>query len=101
MFHSCFIRGSFCGGLLVLFHALGRNAQGGAGQALLARPSAALAEARDGDHVDVDTAGNYGGDVATIRTSNLVIRGVGPGRKLAARAITPAARPSGSSRATT
>jgi len=44
------------------------------------KPSDAFAAAKEGDVVEIDTAGEYGGDVATIRTNRLIIRGVGPGR---------------------
>ena len=42
----------------------------------LATPSAAAQAARDGDVIEID-AGDYVGDVAIWRASNLVIRGVG------------------------
>ena len=45
-----------------------------------ARPSQAFHAAREGDVVEIDPAGAYGGDVATIRTSKLTIRGVGNSR---------------------
>src|SRR5262245_7808463 len=43
-------------------------------------PSKAIAAARDGDVIEIDSAGRYDGDVATIRAANLTIRGVGSGR---------------------
>ena len=45
-----------------------------------AAPSAAFRAARDGDVIEIDTAGAYGGDVGTIKASNLTVRGVGGGR---------------------
>ncbi len=45
-----------------------------------ARPSQAIQAAREGDVVEIDPAGSYGGDVATIRASKLTIRGVGNSR---------------------
>ena len=45
-----------------------------------ARPSEAIGAAKDGDVVEIDSAGSYGGDVATIRANRLTIRGVGAGR---------------------
>lgn len=45
-----------------------------------ATPSAAFQAAREGDVIEIDAAGVYDGDVATIRTSRLTIRGVGQRR---------------------
>ena len=45
-----------------------------------ARPSEAIGAAKDGDVVEIDSAGSYGGDVSTIRANRLTIRGVGAGR---------------------
>jgi hypothetical protein len=45
-----------------------------------ARPSAALQAAREGDVIEIDAAGVYDGDVATIRAGGLTVRGVGRGR---------------------
>jgi hypothetical protein len=44
------------------------------------RPSVAFNAAHDGDRIEIDARGNYGGDVATIHANNLVIRGVGAAR---------------------
>ncbi len=45
-----------------------------------ARPSAAFQAARDGDVIEINAAGVYGGDVGTIRANRLIVRGVGRGR---------------------
>jgi hypothetical protein len=45
-----------------------------------ARPCAAILRASRGDTIEIDTAGNYDGDVCGWSTNNLTIRGVGPGR---------------------
>jgi len=45
-----------------------------------AKPSEALKAAKDGDTVEIDSAGAYDGDVATITANSLTIRGVGPQR---------------------
>ena len=45
-----------------------------------AKPSAAFQAAKEGDVVEIDSAGVYAGDVATVPTNKLTIRGVGPGR---------------------
>ena len=44
------------------------------------KPSEAIQAAQEGDVIGIDTAGSYAGDVATIRTSRVTLRGVGPGR---------------------
>jgi hypothetical protein len=50
-----------------------------------AKPSQAIQAAKEGDHIEIE-AGEYAGDVATIRANHLTIRGVGNGRaKLSAR----------------
>lgn len=41
------------------------------------RPSAAFQSAREGDLIEIDVAGVYDGDVGTIRTNKLTVRGVG------------------------
>ena len=43
-------------------------------------PCAAIAAARAGDTIQIDTAGNYTGDVCQWSTSNLTLIGVGAGR---------------------
>jgi hypothetical protein len=43
-------------------------------------PCAAIAAARAGDTIQIDTAGNYTGDVCQWSTSNLTLVGVGAGR---------------------
>ncbi|HUU32067.1 MAG TPA: right-handed parallel beta-helix repeat-containing protein [Phycisphaerae bacterium] len=45
-----------------------------------AKPSEAFKAAKDGDLVEIDSAGAYDGDVATITANSLTIRGVGPQR---------------------
>ena len=45
-----------------------------------AKPSAAFQAARNGDVIEIATAGDYGGDVATITRDKLTVRGVGHGR---------------------
>ena len=47
-----------------------------------AKPSQAIAAAKDGDVIEIDAAGAYEGDVAYVHASNLTIRGVGQGRAL-------------------
>jgi hypothetical protein len=42
-----------------------------------AKPSEAFKAATDGDVIEIDSAGVYDGDVATITANNLTIRGVG------------------------
>jgi hypothetical protein len=42
-----------------------------------AKPSEAFKAAKDGDVIEIDSAGVYDGDVATITANNLTIRGVG------------------------
>jgi hypothetical protein len=42
-----------------------------------AMPSAAIDAAKDGDTIQIDAAGNYQSDVASIRKNNLTIEGVG------------------------
>ena len=50
-----------------------------------AKPSQAIQAAKEGDRIEIE-AGEYAGDVATIRANHLTICGVGNGRaKLAAR----------------
>lgn len=74
---------SFC--LLILFgltlpYSLAANTlQVGPGKPF-AKPCAAIAAASSGDRIEIDTAGNYAGDVCQWSTSNLAIVGVGPGR---------------------
>jgi hypothetical protein len=41
------------------------------------KPSAAFQAAREGDVIEIDAAGVYDGDVGTIRTNKLTVRGVG------------------------
>jgi len=43
-------------------------------------PCAAFAAANDGDVVEIDSAGNYAGDVCAVSKNNLTIRGTGSGR---------------------
>lgn len=43
-------------------------------------PSRAIKQAKDGDVIEIDTSGNYAGDVCKIRRKNLTIRGKGKGR---------------------
>jgi len=43
----------------------------------LARPSDAFRAAREGDVIEIDSAGEYGGDVGTINANKLTVRGVG------------------------
>ncbi|MCG3181321.1 MAG: hypothetical protein BIFFINMI_03701 [Phycisphaerae bacterium] len=45
-----------------------------------ARPSQAIAAAKEGDVVEIDTKGDYAGDVTYVRANNLTVRGVGEGR---------------------
>ena len=45
-----------------------------------AKPSEALKAAKDGDTIEIDSAGAYGGDVAAITANKLTLRGVGPER---------------------
>ena len=45
-----------------------------------AKPSEAFRAAKDGDVIEIDSAGVYDGDVATITANRLTIRGVGPQR---------------------
>jgi len=40
-------------------------------------PCAAIAAARAGDLIEIDASGTYDGDVCTIRTANLTLRGIG------------------------
>ena len=47
-----------------------------------ALPSAAIKAAKDGDVIEIDTAGKYDRDVTYVRANNLTIRGVGEGRAL-------------------
>lgn len=65
--------------LLALGAAGGATLRVGPGQRF-AKPSAAFQAAQKGDLVEIDTAGAYAGDVASIRTDGLTIRGVGPAR---------------------
>jgi hypothetical protein len=44
-----------------------------------AEPSAAINAAHDGDTIQIDAAGDYDNDVASIRKNNLTIEGVGKG----------------------
>ena len=44
------------------------------------RPSQAFQAAQDGDVIEIDAAGAYGGDVGTIRANRLSVRGVGQRR---------------------
>ncbi len=44
------------------------------------KPSKAIAAAKDGDVIEIDTSGDYNQDVAVIRRNNLTLRGVGKGR---------------------
>jgi hypothetical protein len=44
------------------------------------KPSQAFQAAAEGDVIEIDSRGAYGGDVGTIRTNRLTLRGVGPGR---------------------
>jgi hypothetical protein len=45
-----------------------------------AAPCAAFAAARDGDTIEVDSAGNYAGDVCALTKNKITIRGVGAAR---------------------
>ncbi len=45
-----------------------------------AKPSAAFQAAGSGDVIEINAAGDYGGDVATIARDKLTVRGVGRGR---------------------
>jgi hypothetical protein len=45
-----------------------------------ATPSAAIAAAKDGDTIQISSAGDYTNDVALIDKSNLIIEGTGPDR---------------------
>jgi hypothetical protein len=45
-----------------------------------AKPSEAMAAAKDGDTVEIDAVGNYDGDVCYVRVNDITIRGVGAGR---------------------
>jgi hypothetical protein len=47
-----------------------------------AKPSQAIRAAKDGDVVEIDTAGTYAKDVTYVRANHLTIRGVGKGRAL-------------------
>ncbi len=60
-------------------HSGGATLQVGPGKRF-EKPSQAMAQARDGDTVEIDAAGNYDGDVCYVRASDLTIRGVGEGR---------------------
>ena len=44
------------------------------------RPTEAFHAARDGDVIEIDAAGDYSGDVGTIATNRLTVRGVGDRR---------------------
>jgi len=44
------------------------------------RPSAAIRAAEDGDTIEIDTKGNYEGDVCLIQANKLTLRGAGEGR---------------------
>jgi Right handed beta helix region len=59
----------------------GRKLEVGPGKKY-AMPSQAIAAAKDGDTVEIDSAGKYDGDVCYVRASNLTIRGVGKKRAL-------------------
>lgn len=49
-------------------------------KAEFAKLSLAMKSTRDGDVVEINSAGNYAGDVCRIDASDLIIRGVGRGR---------------------
>ncbi len=67
--------------LLVTWVAHGTAATIGVGPGQThAAPCAAFAAAQDGDTVEIDSAGNYAGDVCAITKNRLTIRGVGAGR---------------------
>ncbi|MBT3201401.1 MAG: right-handed parallel beta-helix repeat-containing protein [Phycisphaerales bacterium] len=57
----------------------GRTLKVGPGQKY-SKLSKAVGDARDGDTIEIDSKGNYDGDVCLIRANNLTIRGVGKGR---------------------
>lgn len=57
------------------FSAAGATLQVGPGQSY-AMPCQAIAAASDGDTILIDAAGNYAGDVCTLRANNLTLRGV-------------------------
>lgn len=65
--------------LLLSACAYGETLHVGPG-AKFAMPSQAIAAAKDGDVIEIDSAGRYEGDVAVIRVNNLTLRGVGAGR---------------------
>jgi hypothetical protein len=70
---------AFAVALLLLGAASAETIKVGPGKKY-AKPSQAFQVARDGDVIEIDVAGSYGGDVATIRTNKLTVRGLGPGR---------------------
>ena len=59
--------------------AAGRTVQVGPSKPY-AKLSQALRAAGDGDTIEIDSRGNYAGDVCLVRPKNLTIRGVGPER---------------------
>src|SRR5271157_6033186 len=59
--------------------ARGKTLQVGPGKAY-ARPCAAIAAAKTGDEIDINSSGNYSGDVCQWSTSGLTIVGVGARR---------------------
>jgi hypothetical protein len=68
-----------CGLALAAAPAEARTLRVGPGQEF-AKPSQAIAAARDGDVIEIDSAGTYDGDVAQVRARDLTLRGVGPAR---------------------
>jgi hypothetical protein len=62
--------------LLITAAASAETLKVGPGQQY-ARPSQAFQTAREGDVIEIDAAGDYGGDAGTIQTSKLTVRGVG------------------------
>ena len=67
--------------LLSSLAATGATLQVGPGKKY-AMPSQAIQAAKDGDVIEIDTAGKYDGDVTYVRAGDLTIRGVGKGRAL-------------------
>ena len=65
-----------CGALVQ--KASANTLQVGPGKKYVA-PCAAIAAASAGDTIQIDTAGNYAGDVCQWSTSNLTLIGIGPG----------------------
>ncbi len=68
-----------CAGFLAGWSVMGATLQVGPGKPF-AKPSQAIAAAKDGDVVEINSNGRYDADVAVIRAKDLTLRGVGPGR---------------------